>query len=446
MSLEIEAAVLEKACKEMIETILFCLPNAFKGTIYHVGRPPELIAERITSGIMEEERGRISWGLPEESGYNPPGRPWLDYRDEPGRPLEAMSWCVEKQKSWTAEDPTLDMRSVRLQVLGIQEDCHHMEPVLVPKSDLKVDIYSQPEYPRNHKGDIIWHDSEFVVVAVIKIHFLPDTIEIGSHETKVIKKLSRSLGTQLLSYQLRQDSMRSMQQISSDRLNACNILADSLRNAIAKSAIIVSLVKQEIWYLREQWEQTLLSERNEENGKLAAIGKLNAILMEMDDPHIAFRKDLIQVQNRFLEMPLSPEKGDIWVTTQIERRWKDLLTRNPLEGEKAREIWVTLGKLKKSLYFGKDPDVVGRYDKISEDIKWEWVDLIYRNNEGFYPALLDRLMKILQDPAFNIPSGRRSAKTLFQLKALAETMNALERNTNFLLGQVLNGGRKEATP
>lgn len=49
MSIEIEKSVLEKACREMIETILFCLPNAFEGTIYRIGKRLELIAERITS-------------------------------------------------------------------------------------------------------------------------------------------------------------------------------------------------------------------------------------------------------------------------------------------------------------------------------------------------------------------------------------------------------------
>ncbi|MBU0461667.1 MAG: hypothetical protein KJ574_03710 [Nanoarchaeota archaeon] len=85
-----------------------------------------------------------------------------------------------------------------------------MEPVLVRKTDLNYNMYSISEYPRNYKGELIWKDSEYVVVAVIKIHFYPQTIKIGSHETQVIKKLSRSLGTELLSYQLRQDSMKAM--------------------------------------------------------------------------------------------------------------------------------------------------------------------------------------------------------------------------------------------
>jgi hypothetical protein len=210
LSIEIERNVLENACKEMIETILFCVPTAFKGTIYRIGRPPALITERITSGVIDSPRKQISWGLPEKSEYNPPGRPWIDYRDEPGRPLEAMAWCIEKQISWTSADPGNDLRSVRLQVEGVEEDYHHMEPVLVRKSDLHLDMYSSLGYPRDYQERTIWQGSDYVVVAVIKIHFSPYTIRVGSRETRVIKKLSRSLGTQLLSHHLRQDSVRAI--------------------------------------------------------------------------------------------------------------------------------------------------------------------------------------------------------------------------------------------
>ncbi len=437
MSIEIEKHVLEKACMEMIETILFCLPNAFKGTIYRIGKPPELIAERITSGIIDDS-GKISWGLPTKSEYNSPGKPWVEYRDQPGRPLEAMSWCVETQKSWTAQDPRNDARSVRLQVEGVREDFHHMEPVLVRKSDINSDMYSSFKYPRDYKGNIIWKGSEYVVVAAIKIHFHPFTVKIGSHETRVIKKLSRSLGTELLSYQLRQDSMRAIQQLAKDRLNACNILADSLRNAIIKSGLIFSLVKQEIGYLRDQWEQALIEDREEKNMKVEAIRELNEMLMTLGEGNGGLREDLINVQNKFLKISLPTEKAENWVIMQIEERWKNFLYKCPQDDNKRRMVWQAIDKLKKSLHFGQDPDIIANYDKIPEELKREWVNLIYKNNDSFNDSALDRLIKILGHPALNIPSRERSKKTLTHLKALAETMSQLEQNTNFLLRQVLN--------
>jgi hypothetical protein len=430
----------------MIETILFCLPTAFKGTIYRVGKPPALITERITSGVIDSSKKQISWGLPEKSDYNPPGRPWSDYRDDPGRPLEAMAWCVEKQISWTSADPKNDPRSVRLQVEGIEEDYHHMEPVLVRKSDLHLDMYPSLQYPRDYQDRILWQGSDYVVVAVIKIHFEPNTIRVGSRETRVIKKLSRSLGTQLLSHHLHDDTVRAMQQLAKDRLDACNILADSLRNAITKSALIFSMVKMEMWNLREQWEALLLKERRERNIKRDAIQELEDLLLHWTGNAQELRNDLAAVQRRFLELPLSPQKAEKWLTLQIQERWKDLLAKSPQDERTTRRIWQAIEKLRLSLYYGKNPEVVAGYAGIPRDLKEEWVDTIYSNVDGFNDSAIDRLIRVLANPALPIPSRERSRRMLTQLKVLAENMDQLEKNTNFLLRHVLNGGENGCSP
>jgi hypothetical protein len=440
LSIEIEKDVLENACKEVIETILFCLPNAIKGTIYRVGKPPALVAERITSGIIDRAKHEIAWGLPEKSEYNPPGKAWEGYRDAPGRPLEAMAWCVQAQKSWTSEDPKNDARSVRLQVEGVLEDFHHMEPVLVRKSDLRFNLYSLEEYPRDHGGRMIWQESDYVVVGVVKIHFVPHTIRIGSAETRVIKRLSRSLGTQLLSHHLRQDSMRAMQQLAKDRLNACNILADSLRNAITKSALILSLVRLELGHLRDQWEQILLAERHEKNKKVEALETLEHLLGAFPQDADPMRSDLAAVQRRFLDFSLPPEKGETWVDMQIQERWNDLLRRFPQKAETAERVREAIGGLKSALHYGKDPEVLKSHRGMPEELKRAWVGLIYKNTDHFNGSSLEELIKILGDPDLIIPSRERSRKVLTQLRVLAENMGQLERNTNFLLRQVLNGG------
>ena len=440
MSIEIEKSILENACREMIETILFCLPNAYKGTIYRIGKPPYLTAERITSGILDDKREKISWGLPAKSEYNPPGKPWTAYRDEPGRPLEAMSWCVENQKSWTVEDPRNDIRSVRFQVEGMLEDFHHLEPVLVRKADLALENGSlSSEYPRDYNDNVIWKDSEYLVVGVIKIHFHPFTIKINSHETRVIKKLSRSFGTELLSYQLRQDSIRTREQLAKSRLNACNILADPLRNAITKSGLIFSLVKNEIGHLRIEWEQLLRKDLREKDAKLEAIRDLNKMAIRLGDEYQDLRQDLIDTQNKFLQLSLPPEKGEHWVANRIEERWKTFFSQCHVDAHTRNKIVQAIDKLKKSLHFGQHPESIAHCDKIPGELKREWIDLIYGKYDSFDPSVLESLIKILGNPALTIPSGHRSKKTLTQLKALGETMSELEKNTNFLLRQVLKG-------
>jgi len=444
LAVKIDQKTLEKACKEIIETILFCLPNAYKGTVYHIGKPPELVSTCVTSGVIDGGKKHILWSLEESSGYNPPGKRWTEYRDEPGRPLEAMAWCVEKQKSWTSEDPKNDSRSVRMQVEGVRDDFHHMEPVLIHKKDIFNGKDEEAlEYPSNYYGDLLWQNSDYVVAAVIKIHFIPGTIRMGSPETRVIKKLSKTLGTELLSYQLRHQSLEIMRQLAEDKLNSCNMLAHALRNAVAKSGLILSLIKLELGSLREQWEETLLQYSDKKGMKREAIHVLNTVLEKMDGASDELVKNLSDVQNRFLELSLPPEMAEHWVQMQIEEKWNKFLNKETLTDEQRMEIHAGLDKLKKSLYLGKDPDILANYDKVPDSLKKEWTDLIYSNVDHPDLQFLDRVNRILEDRSLNLPHQEKSRKSLVRLKALAEIICQLEENTNMVLQQVLNGKDKE---
>ncbi len=446
MAIRIDKVLLEKACKNIIEAILFCLPNSYKGTVYRIGRPPEIIARRITSGVIDEERKTISWGLPKGTDYNPPGKPWIEYRDEPGRPLEAMAWCVEKQKSWTAEDPRSDSRSVRLQVEGVWEDFHHMEPVLVRKKDLYFGNEPSFHYPRTYKGEMLWQNNEYVVVAVIKIHFRPHSIKIGSPETRVVKRLSSALGTELLSYQLRAQSVEAMRQVAQDKLNSCNTLAHTLRNVIAKSGFIFLLIKQELGFLRNQWEGILLEKSDKKGMKQEAVHALNEALKGMGQGSDDQKKELMEVQNRFLDFSLPPERGEKWVRIQIEERWNELLAERHLDEERAKGIRRGIDQLKRSLYLGQDPDILAGYDKMLESLKKEWTDLIYTDTGGLDFQFLDRVIRILKDPCLNLPYQTKSRDSLIKLKMLAEVLSQLEYNTNEVLRQVINGSDEGKSP
>jgi hypothetical protein len=439
LAIRIQKQALESACMNIIETILNCLPNAFKGTVYLIGAPPALIATRVTSGIIDRDRKSISWGLPERSDYNPPGKQWNDYRDQPGRPLEAMAWCVENQKSWTAGDPLHNPRSVRLQVEGILEDHHHMEPVLARKKDLYFEDTNLIPYPVTYGGEPLWQDTDYMVVAVIKIHFQPGTILMGSPETKLIKTLSRVLGTELLSVQLRDQALDAMRRLAQDKLDSCNILADSLRNAIMKSGLILSLVKLELGYLRDHWERLLLSGSAFASSKREAVEALNRVLLILNYYNGKNPNDLVEVQNRFLELYLSPEQGENWIRMQIEERWKAVMRSHTLSEDQVREVTARIEQLKASLRLGQDREILARMTAIGEDLKREWTELIYRSTDRIDLQDLARIIEILKDPSLNLPSQEKSRKTLIHLKTLVEIMTQLEENTNRVLRQVLNG-------
>jgi len=439
LTIKINKATFENACKDIIETILFCLPNAFKGTVYQIGRPPELIAKCVTSGIIDKERKIISWGGAGESDYVAPGKPWLDYRDQPGRALEAMAWCVEKQHSWTAEEQKNDIRSVRLQVEGVKGDCHHMEPVLMLKKDLSFRNQSEIEYPKNHNGDTVWADSDYVVVDVIKIHFRPGTIKKDGPETKIINRLSQALGTELLSNQLSLQSVEAMRKVGEDRLNSCNILADSLRNAITKSGLLFSLIKLELGFLRQQWEEMLLEHSDQKGMKRDAVQMLNEIINSITKPSDISGKNLLELQNEFLNMFLPPESGEKWVDMQIKNKWSELLHKKRADESLTKEVHRNIHQLKRALHRGKDPDNLALYQEMPKPLKSKWVDLIYSNTNGIDFHLFNRLIDILGEPSLKLPHQNKSRKSLIHLKALAEIMAQLETSTNVILREVLNG-------
>lgn len=440
LAIKIEQKALENACKEIIESILICLPNAFKGTVYRIGMLPEMVTTRITSGIIDEKEKAISWGLPEESDYNPPGKPWLDYRDEPGRPMEAMAWCVERQSSWTAEDPRNDARSVRLQVEGVWKDFHHMEPVLIRKKDLYLGEMKPLAFPENYAGETIWEKSDYVVAAVIKIHFQPYSIKIGGTETKVIKRLSRALGTELLSYQLREQSLEATRALAEDRLHSCNILADSLRNVITKSGLIFSLIKLEFGFLRDQWEKMLLDGSDQANIRGNAILALNELLEntnEISDNNIT--TDLIHKQNRFLKLHPSPEQGRNWLKMKIEDKWNALIHEGKIDENQAKVVYKEIEMLRKSLYLGEDPELLAAYNQLPESLKTEWIGLLYRDTDVFSLHRLNRLIDLLGDHRFNLPHKEKTKESLIRLKAVADIFGQLEEKTNVVLREVLNG-------
>jgi hypothetical protein len=437
IKLSIDKVRLLQACKDMIETILFCLPNAYKGTLYRIGTPPELIAKQITCGVIDNERKKVSWDIPMRSRYAPPGQAWTDYRDQPGRPLEAMAWCVERQHSWTAQDPENDQRGARVKMEGLHGDFHHMEPVLIHKDDLYLGDKSDIEYPRNFQGEKIWQNSDYVVIDVIKIHFRPNTIKINSLETRIIKRLSRVLGTQLLSYQFKQQSIEAMRQLAEDKQNSCNILADSIRNAITKSGFIFSLIKLELGFLREQWEGILFENSYTKNMRHEAVLYLNKAIEAMGCDKDGLGKDLIEAQNRFLGLNPPPGLGKNWVQMQIEERWNELFATCTLDEEKKKEISFSIDNLKKSLCLGQDPDIVGAYDKMPESLKTELVHLLYSEIDRVDFQFLDKLIQVLENPMLNLPHQFKSMKSLVRLKALAEIMRQLELDTNVVLGQIL---------
>ncbi len=446
----IDNDILEKTCKDMIETILYCLPNASKGTVYLVGPMPRLHVIRVTSGVRREDTGEIQWGLPEDSGYNVPGKSWEDYRDLPGRALEAMAWCVERQKSWTADDPHEDRRSVTRQLHGLAEDFHHMEPVLVKKCDLYKDNVEEPEYPLDFQGNPIWMDCNYVVVAVVKIHFKPHSIQRGDPSTKIIKKLSRTLGTELISLHIRETLAEEQKSLARQRLQSCNVLAHDLRNTLIKLGFIFSAISVEIGYLREQWEAELERALPHIASKRVILERLNDLIRSRLSgnngllPSAELGRKLLAEQQELAELPLLPEMVSNWLENRIRPKWQQLLVESDTWQESQEEVSDLLEKLERWIWLGSDKAIADQIVHLPEDLRALWPRIAYVDFNVDELTVLEDILQLLNHPDLKIPHKYQSKRILTALKALAEIIPEIEERANRIMLSLRNGSTSKS--
>lgn len=441
--MEINRDLLEITCKNTIEAILGCLEQATRGTIYTIGPMPGLQAVRITSGRKPD--GRIEWGLPQESDYNPPGKAWEQYRDRPGQPLEAMGWCVEQQKSWTADNPLDDLRSVRKQLRGEVEDCHHMEPVLVKKSDLYGMDPEPLDYPLDNSGKPIWQESQFIVVAVIKIHFQPHSIHRGDRFTGMIKKLSCTLGTELLSLHLRETCLRTREKLARERLQASNAIAHELRNTLAQLGFVFSSINTLMSFLRDQWELEFHKAYPSQEHKRTILARLTELL-QLGQTRLNGNRELAQLSDQLLieqealqNLFLLPPQEAMWLQQKIRPKWENLLASSTSWESWKEEVLELVGRLEKAFWIVLDQELVGKMEHLPEELKTVWPEVAYTQFSAENRTSLAAVLSLLDHPGVTLQHKAQVRKALHSMKVVADTIARVEDQTNRVLSSLKNG-------
>ncbi|MGA2026893.1 MAG: hypothetical protein ABSH17_07480 [Syntrophobacteraceae bacterium] len=429
--------LLVATCRTMINTVLSCLDNATKGTIYKIGLMPELIAMRVLSGLEQQDSDELEWGLPAVSDYNPPGKKWEHYRDQPGRALEAMGWCVEKQMSWTADNPMQDSRSVRKQLSGEREDEFHMEPVLVRKKSLYGHSIEKIQYPVDWQGNPIWQDSENVVAAVIKIHFKPGTLKRGDRSTRIIRDISQSLGSELLSLLFREKLTQASKDFARHRLQSCEILAHELRNTLVKLGFVFSAINAQVGILRASWEELLQKYAPELEWKGPLLDELCGALSEKV-PELRSYGDLFEVGQRLLveqkelaSLYLSPHQGREWVKSKIHPKWEKLLSGTSLWDQSAIES--LLDRLANALSTGMNYDFSKKIDVLPPGLPEQWSRLAYVEITSSNLLQLDEVIQLVEHPVLPVCHREQMLRVLKSLKAIVHTITEVEEKATSIL-------------
>ena len=439
--------LLVATCRTMIKTVLSCLDNATKGTIYKIGPMPELIAMRVLSGAGKQDSDELEWGLPAVSDYNPPGKKWEDYRDQPGRVLEAMGWCVEKQTSWTADNPMQDPRSVRKQLMGEREDEFHMEPVLVGKKSLFGHSAEKIQYPVDWQGNPIWQDSENVVAAVIKIHFKPGTLKRGDRSTRIIRDVSQTLGSELLSLLFREKLTQASKNFANLRLQSCEILAHELRNTLVKLGFVFSAINAQVSILRASWEELLQKYAPELEWKGPLLDELYNALSEKA-PELRSYGDLFAVSQKLLieqkelaSLYLSPHQGLEWVKNKIHPKWGKLLSGTDLWDRPAIES--LLDRLENALPTGMNFDLSRQMDGLPPKLLGQWSRLAYVEITSSNLLQLDEVIELVEHPVLPVSHKQQMLRVLKSLKSIVHTISEVEEKTTKILQSLRFGAEAE---
>lgn len=433
-------------CKNVIRTILTCLEHATKGTIYRIGPLPELRAVRITSGIRGYESEDISWGLPFSSDYNHPGKSFDEYKDRPGHVMEAMGWCVEKQRSWTADNPFEDVRSVGKQLRGEIEDYHHMEPVLVRKQDLYGGCPRMEEYPRDWQGQPIWQDTAYAVCAVIKIHFKPESFKRGDRSTRVIREISSGLGTELLSLHFRETLLRAQKELARERLQTCEILAHEIRNAVMKFGFILPAINAQLEMVRDEWERYLRGLFPEVEWRQGIIERLREELLRIADAHIrgsGARETMNELDAELSELTFRsflPPQGEQWIQNRIVAKMNLILSVEGVPEASRRTIGELLARLLESLRLPADGAWPAKVTSLPRQLAEQWSDLAYSQVTSQSIDRVEELLGLLDRFEVPIRQRRQIRRTLLAMNVLAKVFPDIEERTNRIIESLKTGG------
>jgi hypothetical protein len=285
-----------------------------------------------------------------------------------------------------------------------------------------------------------------VVVAVIKIHFKSYKIRRGDRSTKIIKKLSRTLGTELLSLHIRETLSEAQKELARQRLQSCNVLAHELRNTLIKLGFIFSAINAEIGYLRETWEGEMEKAFPGCQGKRRILARLNELLLtrlpELNGTVrlVQLGKELLSEQQEMMALPLMPQVGEKWIDHKIRPKWHQLLLETTVWNPDREEVQHLLTDLAKAVWMGTDESLARQVRHLPEDLRTRWPKLAYVDFTVDKLVVLEEILDFLEHPQLIMPHKQQTKKILTSLKALAEMIPEVEERANRIIFSLKSGG------
>jgi hypothetical protein len=277
-------------------------------------------------------------------------------------------------------------------------------------------------------------------VAVIKIHFLPRTIKQGDRSTRIIKELSRSLGTEMLSLHAREMALEKQKRLTEERQDTCNSLAHDFRNIMARTGFAYRAINNEISYLREFWENLIYEYNPEVVSKQEIVAELNGVLRTLQKNNGSRQiPRLMRYLDQLKENSFLPEQSEMWLQRKIKPLWTSILSKNRISKALKEQIEDYLNSLGESFYIGFNQSLVDKINILSDEQKQKWTELAYKEIDGKTNGLVKDYIELLDSTNLDIPHKRQTLKNFIYFKGLIELVPDIESKLNDRLELLKNG-------
>lgn len=237
--------------------------------------------------------------------------------------------------------------------------------------------------------------------------------------------------------------------LSRQRLEACNVMAHELRNALIKIGFVFPAINSVMSFLREQWELELYKTFPDLEDKNTILMRLGELIL-MGQPDLDGEKELVQLSEELLAEQVMvanlfflPQHGKNWLDNKIRPKWRRLLTESKVWEKNGEEVEQLLGRLEKTIQIVEDQDLSQKMAHLPDDLRIEWPKLAYTEFSKANLNLLEDVLRILEHPALNIKHKLQLKKLLISLKALADITSIIEDRMNRMLLSLKSGDQLE---
>jgi hypothetical protein len=209
---------------------------------------------------------------------------------------------------------------------------------------------------------------------------------------------------------------------------------------MARTGFAYRAINNEISFLREFWEDLIYLYNPEVLSKKKIVTELDRVLRTLQENNgskeiLRLVKHLDQLQ----ENTLLPEQSAMWLQRKIRPLWASILSRNQISESLRKQIEGYLSDLMESFYIGLNQTLIDKIDILSDELKLNWTELVYREIDGRTNGILKDYIELLDKTKLEIPHKRQTLKNFIYFKGLIELVPDIESKLNDRLELLKNG-------